>query len=186
MSNDPRGYRGYSGNQRHSGQHGRENDHRGGGRGDARVAQRGYSHIDQSNTDDSESNPAGQTAFSSFRPEAYAAEEKRASQNASAQQGRQDWNNAPPSTNDMYSQQAPERSAGSMHQVLQQRLDRLGDSLNSALSGATDNDSTAGQRANLYGLLGAFRGISEAGLAYWTLAEKIDWPRIREEKFSGV
>lgn len=111
MSNDPRGYRGYSGNQRHSGIHGRENDQRGGGRGDARVAQRGYSHIDQSNTEDSESNPAGQASFSSYRPQAYAGDDKRASHNAPAQQGRQDWNNPQSSMNDPYSQQASERSA---------------------------------------------------------------------------
>jgi hypothetical protein len=85
-----------------------------------------------------------------------------------------------------FSHQVTERSAESMHQVLQQRLDRLGDRLNSALSGASDEDSTAGQRANLYGLLGAFRGISEASLAYLSISEKIDWPGIREEKFGGV
>jgi hypothetical protein len=70
-----------------------------------------------------------------------------------------------------------------MREVQQQRLDRLGDSLNSALAGATEEDSTADQRANLYGLLGAFRGISEASLYNLTIANKIDWPGIREEKF---
>jgi hypothetical protein len=84
------------------------------------------------------------------------------------------------------SSQATVRSAESMHQALQQRLDRLGDILISALTGATENDSTAGQRANLYGLLGAFRGISEACLACVTVSESIDWARIREEKFSDV
>jgi hypothetical protein len=74
------------------------------------VAQRGYSHIDQSNADDSASSSAGQASFSSYRPQAYAGDDKRSSQNASAQQGRQDWNSSQ-SPNDMYSRQASERSA---------------------------------------------------------------------------
>jgi hypothetical protein len=85
-----------------------------------------------------------------------------------------------------FSHQVTERTAESMRQVLQQRLDRLGDSLNSALAGATEEDSTAEQRANLYGLLGAFRGISEASLYNLTIAEEIDWPGLREEKFGGA
>jgi hypothetical protein len=85
-----------------------------------------------------------------------------------------------------FSHQATERTAESMREVQQQRLDRLGDSLNSALAGATAEDSTADQRANLYALLGAFRGLSEASLYNLTIANRIDWPGIREEKFSGA
>mgnify|MGYP001828413106 FL=1 len=84
-----------------------------------------------------------------------------------------------------FSRQDTDRTAESMREVQQQRLDRLGDSLNSALAGATEEDSTADQRANLYGLLGAFRGISEASLYNLTIANKIDWPGIREEKFGA-
>jgi len=37
--------------------------------------------------------------------------------------------------------------------------------------------------ANLYALLGAFRGVSEAGIAHSALVEAIDWTLIRQEKF---
>jgi hypothetical protein len=85
-----------------------------------------------------------------------------------------------------FSVQVTDRSAESMRQDLQQRLERLDASLNAALAGATNDDSTANQRANLYGLLGAFRGLSEASIYNLAIAEEIDWPGLREEKFGGA
>ena len=51
--------------------------------------------------------------------------------------------------------------------------------MNRAPEGALDD----GDRERLYRLLGAYRGLSEAGLNYATVAEGIPWGAWRESRF---
>jgi hypothetical protein len=49
----------------------------------------------------------------------------------------------------------------------------------------TDTETPGDQaRENFYRLLGGFRGVSEAAIAYATAAASIDWAQWREEVFS--
>lgn len=112
MSDDPRGYRrGNNGNQRQPAPQGRDVDPRAASRGDARTQQRGYSNVEPAG---SNTKPA---SFSAYRPEAYAAPDKRAAAPASG--SRPDWDDGRPpsrapgpnSANDLYPRAAPERQA---------------------------------------------------------------------------
>jgi hypothetical protein len=69
-----------------------------------------------------------------------------------------------------------------MRRTLEQRLDRLDEKFRAhLLQEGTEEDMALS--ANLYALLGAFRGVSEAGIAHSALVEAIDWTLIRQEKF---
>jgi hypothetical protein len=48
---------------------------------------------------------------------------------------------------------------------------------------AAEGELSDRDKERLYRLLGAYRGLSEAGLAYARTAEEIDWRRWRESRF---
>jgi hypothetical protein len=73
-----------------------------------------------------------------------------------------------------------------MQRSLADRLARMDEQLSSPLLLDQGADSTGERRANLYALVGAFRGVSEAGITLTSVAQAIDWPSIREERFPSV
>lgn len=84
---------------------------------------------------------------------------------------------------DAWSKQTASEPAERLRAGLDTRLARLeqrvAETMNRAPEGALDD----GDRERLYRLLGAYRGLSEAGLNYATVAEGIPWGAWRESRF---
>ena len=56
---------------------------------------------------------------------------------------------------------------------------RITDVLDATPAGAVPDE----EQLNFYRLIGAFRGFSEAALVFADSAARVDWPRLREERF---
>jgi hypothetical protein len=66
-----------------------------------------------------------------------------------------------------------------LDQILERLEGRVEESLDKAESGTITNE----QGANMYRLLGAYRGLSEALVQYTQTSALIDWPRLCEARF---
>jgi hypothetical protein len=66
---------------------------------------------------------------------------------------------------------------------LDSKLERLEARIEEALDHADDRSVSAEEGENMYRLLGAHRGVSEALVDFAKQADAIDWARLREERF---
>jgi uncharacterized membrane protein YccC len=71
----------------------------------------------------------------------------------------------------------------SFREKLDAVLGRLETRVEQTLDSASETDVSAADGDNMYRLLGAYRGVSEALVAYARRASEIDWPRLREARF---
>ena len=73
--------------------------------------------------------------------------------------------------------------ADAMRDRLLARISRLEEKTGETLRGIKEGQISERDLENLYRILGAFRGLSESGIAFSTAAEGIDWKAWKEERF---
>ena len=74
-------------------------------------------------------------------------------------------------------------SADAIRERLSARLARLNAHIEETLNRAAERELVDTESRNFYRLLGGFRGVSEAAVAYAGIAGTIDWAQWREEMF---
>ncbi len=74
-------------------------------------------------------------------------------------------------------------SVDALRERLAARLGHLEGRIEETLNKATEGDLTDQDSERLYRLLGAYRGLAEAGIEYAATAEGIEWSRWRESRF---
>lgn len=70
-----------------------------------------------------------------------------------------------------------------LREGLEARLSRLEQRMQETMDKADDGDMSDEDNEYLYRLLGAYRGLSEAGVGYAVAADRIDWSHWRESRF---
>jgi hypothetical protein len=55
--------------------------------------------------------------------------------------------------------------------------------MENTLDNAARDDASTEELDNMYRMLGAYRGVSEALVSLASQARAIDWPRVREARF---
>jgi hypothetical protein len=73
--------------------------------------------------------------------------------------------------------------ADAMRDRLLARISRLEEKTGETLRGIKEGQISERDLENLYRILGAFRGLSESGIAFSTAAEGIDWKAWKEDRF---
>ena len=73
--------------------------------------------------------------------------------------------------------------ADALRERLRARLEHLEGRIEETLDKAEEGELSDRDGENLYRLLGAYRGLSEAGIEYAGTAEGIEWERWRESRF---
>ncbi len=73
--------------------------------------------------------------------------------------------------------------AAAFREGLTARLEHLEERVEETLNKAAEGELSDRDGEHLYRLLGAYRGLSEAGIEYATTAEGIEWERWRESRF---
>ena len=73
--------------------------------------------------------------------------------------------------------------AASLRSQLNAKLESLEARIESVLNGASEGAASAEELDNMYRLLGAYRGVSEAVIDVAQQAEEIDWARLSEARF---
>ena len=74
-------------------------------------------------------------------------------------------------------------SAAGLRERLTTKLEHLEQRIEETLNKAADGELTERDAEHFYRLLGAYRGLSEATIAYTASADGIDWSRWREARF---
>ncbi len=74
-------------------------------------------------------------------------------------------------------------SAAGLRERLTTKLEHLEQRIEETLNKAADGEITERDAEHFYRLLGAYRGLSEATIAYAASADGIDWSRWREARF---
>ncbi len=74
-------------------------------------------------------------------------------------------------------------SADDLRERLSLRLARLNAGIEETMNRAGEEELSDEERRNFYRLLGSFRGVSQAAIAYAGAAGSIDWAHWREERF---
>jgi uncharacterized membrane protein YccC len=73
--------------------------------------------------------------------------------------------------------------ADAMRDRLLARISRLEEKMGETLRDIQEGQLSERDLENFYRILGAFRGLSESGIAFSTAAEGIDWKQLREARF---
>ena len=73
--------------------------------------------------------------------------------------------------------------ADAFRERLTARLEHLERRVEETLNKAAEGELSDRDGEHFYRLLGAYRGLSEAGIEYAATAEGIDWSRWRESRF---
>jgi hypothetical protein len=73
--------------------------------------------------------------------------------------------------------------AGQLRSRLDAKLQTIEARMETALDSATKDDASTEELDNMYRMLGAYRGVSEALVNFASQAGAIDWPRVREARF---
>ncbi len=63
------------------------------------------------------------------------------------------------------------------------RISVLEARIGETLRGTKKERASEGELENFYRILGAFKGLSESGIEYSQIAERIDWTHWKEERF---
>jgi hypothetical protein len=75
------------------------------------------------------------------------------------------------------------RQGADVQDLLRQRLARLESRVEETIQRAGEGELDAQDYENLYRLLGSFRGLSEAGVAFIGIARDVNWGQWREARF---
>ena len=73
--------------------------------------------------------------------------------------------------------------AGRLRTQLDAKLQTIEARMETALDTATKDEASTEELDNMYRMLGAYRGVSEALVSFASQAGAIDWPRVREARF---
>ena len=73
--------------------------------------------------------------------------------------------------------------AGRLRGRLDAKLQAMEARTENTLDGAARDDASTEELDNMYRMLGAYRGVSEALVSFASQARAIDWPRVREAHF---
>lgn len=82
-----------------------------------------------------------------------------------------------------WSVQPEAESAETLREKLSARLTKLNIQFEETLNSFASGDISEEEGRNFYQLLGSYRGLAQAGIAYADAADNIDWQQWREEKF---
>jgi uncharacterized membrane protein YccC len=82
-----------------------------------------------------------------------------------------------------WSRQTASEPADRLRDGLEARLGRLEQRIQETMDKAREGELSDHDKEHLYRLLGAYRGLSEAGLGYAIAAEDIEWRHWRESRF---
>lgn len=72
---------------------------------------------------------------------------------------------------------------GQLRARLDAKLQTIEARMETALDTATKDEASTEELDNMYRVLGAYRGVSEALVSFASQARAIDWPRVREARF---
>ena len=70
-----------------------------------------------------------------------------------------------------------------LRKALDGLLDRFEEGIEETLDSAGSRNLTPENEMNVYQLLGAYRGLSEALVTYASCANYVNWPRLAEDRF---
>jgi uncharacterized membrane protein YccC len=82
-----------------------------------------------------------------------------------------------------WSEKPEAESAEDLRAALSARINRLDDRIEETINRAAEGERVDEKNRNFYQLLGAYRGVSKAAIAYAEIAGTIEWGEWREERF---